>query len=152
MNTSREIAVVMMCKEPLCHCCAYRHVLKEKIASGKRPTQGPVRLRLFDLRKDISDSNQLIVEDLFGDIQQAKDRDVSDRVVDVQPFFPTDYDIATPQDPELLRQCALFYLQKITKSVHPQFPIAKGIEHRNAKGVSQRLEKFGLESPEFGHA
>jgi hypothetical protein len=103
------------------------------------------------LRKHIFDPNQLIVEYLFRDIKQSKDRAVSDRVVDVQAFFATGHDIASAQDCELLGQRALFNLQKITELIHPELSMAKCIQNGNAERMSQGFEEFSFESPQFRH-
>jgi hypothetical protein len=109
------------------------------------------RLRIVDLRKHIFDANQLVVEYLFRDIKQPKDRAISDRIVNVQAFLTTSHDIATTQNRELLRQSALLNSQKTTQLSHAKFPIAKCVQHGYAERMSQGFEEFRFEASEFTH-
>jgi hypothetical protein len=103
------------------------------------------------LRKHIFDANQLVVEYLFRDIKQPKDRAVSDRVVNIQAFFATRHNIATTQNRELLGQSALLNSQKTTQLSYAKFPIAKCVQHGNPERVRQGFEEFCFEASEFTH-
>jgi len=101
----------------------------------------------LNLGKQVLNIDQLVIKDLFGDIEEPKNSCVADGVVNIQSFFPANHNIAGAQDRKLLGKRALLHLEKITELIHAQFAIAKSIENGNSQGMSQRLEESGFKSP-----
>jgi len=65
---------------------------------------------ILNLGKKVFNIDQLVVEDLFGNIEQSKNSCVPDRVVNIQSFLPANHNIAGAQDRKLLGKRALLYL------------------------------------------
>jgi len=99
------------------------------------------------LGKQVFDINQVVVEDLFRDIEQSENRGVSNRVVNVQPFLPANHDVAGTQDGELLGKRALLNLQKATKLIDPNLSLAESVENRNPQRMREGLEELRLKPP-----
>src|SRR5260370_10331450 len=99
-----------------------------------------------NLGKQMFNINQLVIKDLFGNIEQSKNSCVPDRVVNIQSFLPANHNIAGAQDRKLLGKRALLHLEKITELIDAHFSIPKSIQNGNSEGMSQRLEEFGLKS------
>jgi len=99
------------------------------------------------LGKQVFDINQVVVEDLFRDIEQPENRGVSNRVVNVQPLLAANHDVAGAQDGELLGKRALLNLQKATKLIDPGLSLAKSVEDRNAQWMRESFEELRLKSP-----
>jgi hypothetical protein len=96
--------------------------------------------------------DELIVEDLFCDVQKLENGRITHRVVDVQPVLSADNNASVPQDGQLLRQGALFRIQFCTQLIDPKFAFAKGVENGDPEGMCQRFEEFGLKTTQVSHA
>src|SRR5260370_11593351 len=64
-----------------------------------------------NLGKQMFNINQLVIKDLFGNIEQSKNSCVPDRVLNIQSFLPANHNIACPQAKNLLRNHPLLTLQ-----------------------------------------
>src|SRR5260370_26527344 len=84
-----------------------------------------------NLGKQMFNINQLVIKDLFGNIEQSKNSCVPDRVVNIQYCLPATPNIAGAQDRKLLGKRALLHLAKITELIAPHFPIAKSVHTGN---------------------
>jgi hypothetical protein len=98
-----------------------------------------------NLLEHATDANEVVVEDLFGCIEQLEDRFVTHRIVDVRTLLPCYDNISVPQDSELLRRVGLLNIETLTNLVDGQFAIAKTIKNRYSQRMSQRLKKLRFE-------
>ncbi len=107
--------------------------------------------RWGELRKEIPDIYEVVVEDLPGVVQQTKDCLVWHRVVDVLAFLAADYNAALSQDCKLLRKRTLFNFKTGAEFVYANFPRAQSVQNSDPHRMRQGLEKFGCELGQLGH-
>lgn len=88
----------------------------------------------------------MIVEDFSGNIQQAEERGIRDRIKNAVAGFATHDDIANAQNRELLRHIGRFYVQEVAELVDTLFPISQRIQNSNPDRVSQSLKELSLEN------
>ena len=93
----------------------------------------------------------MVVEDLFCDVEQLENSRIADRIVDVQPLFAANDDVSIPQYSQLLRQRALFDIQRFAQIIDASFPAPKSINYGNPQRMCQRFEEFGFKPPQIRH-
>ena len=103
------------------------------------------------LRQQVFQVDQVVVENLLGDIQQLEDFRVADRIENTLPFFPAHNNVPVPQDGQLLGQSALFRVHARTKVIHADFAAAQLVQNSNSQGVRQRFEELRFELTKFRH-
>jgi hypothetical protein len=94
--------------------------------------------------------NQVVVENLPGNIHQSEDLRISDRIENILPFLAADNEIAATEQGQLLRKSALLHLELAAQFVDANFAGPQCIENGNSQWVTQRLE-LCFESSEIVH-
>jgi len=103
------------------------------------------------LRKEVADIDELVVEDLACVVQQANDSRVGNRIEDVLRFLASDNDIALPQHRQLLGKGALLNLEPNAKFIYSHFAGPKRIKDSDSHRVSEGLEELRRELRHFRH-
>jgi hypothetical protein len=105
----------------------------------------------LELAEHLSHSDKLLVEDLPGYIEQAKDIWIADRVENVETILAGGDEIAAAEDGELLGQRALLRVQPFAKIAYSQFTIPQLIHYPYSQRVCESFKKLGFEGAQIGH-
>jgi hypothetical protein len=116
----------------------------EYIAAKKAPSNLLTQPNC-ELRQEVLYVDQVVVKDLPGNIQQVKNLRIANRIQNTLPVLPSDNNVASSQDGQLLRECALFYVESEAKSGDSDFTPAQFIENPGSHGVSQRSKELRRE-------
>ena len=103
----------------------------------------------MNLFKHAAHADEVVIEDLFGRIEQFEYAFVGHGVIDVRAFFTSDDDISVAQYGKLLRGVSLLDLKTLADFVDGQLTVSQGIKDRDSQGVSQSFEKVCLEFTEL---
>src|SRR5215468_12345058 len=85
---------------------------------------------IMNLFKHATNADEVVIEDLFGCIQQLEHRSITHRIIDVSTLFAGYDNIFVPQDSELLRSVGLLNVETLTDLVDGQFTVAQSVENR----------------------
>ncbi len=77
----------------------------------------------------------MIVEDLFGNIQQFKNGRIADRVINVGSFLAGNNDVFISQNRKLLRGIGRLDFEALTDLIDSKLMLAQGIQNGNAQRV-----------------
>src|ERR1035437_4460428 len=81
--------------------------------------------RRGQLRQEIPNVDQVVVEDLLRIVQQAKNSRLANRIEHVLCILPPHDNIAFPQDGQLLRERTLLNVQPYAQVVHSDLAISQ---------------------------
>ena len=96
----------------------------------KKYTLRPLNRRNpMQLSEQILYINQVVVENLFCDIQEAEYGRISNRIEHIASILPTQNDISIPQDPELLGKSALLDAEPRTELVDGDLAVAESVQN-----------------------
>ncbi len=98
------------------------------------------------LRQQILHIDQVVIEDFLGHVQEPEDLRVPNRIQHTLAIFPSDDDVAVPQNSQLLREGALLGLQSCAQIIYPDLTAAQLVQNPDSQGVSERFEEFSLPS------
>jgi hypothetical protein len=90
--------------------------------------------------------DQLIVEDLTRNIEQAKDRRISHAIEDGRAFFSTLHNATVAQHRKLLRDGRLIASQERLEFIHAALAVPEMIEDGEPHRMPQRFEEFRFEA------
>jgi hypothetical protein len=98
------------------------------------------------LREHVADIDELIVENLLGVVQQAKNGGVAHGVKDVLTFLPALDDVAFTEHRKLLRQGALLNFEASAEVIHPDLTESQRVQDFDSQRMSQSFEELGSET------
>lgn len=97
------------------------------------------------MRQEITNVDQVIIEDALCIIEQEEDARVADRIEDVLRLLAAFNDVALAQDSQLLRERALLDSQSSTQVVHANFALPQCVQNLDPERMRERLEEFRSE-------
>lgn len=123
----------------------------DKIMPSLLACRGHLRRRRSQLRQEVTNVDQVVVENLLCILKQAENRRIADRIEDVLSFFTALNDVALPQDGKLLRQLTLFNFEPSAQVVYSDLPVAQGTQDLDSQGMSERFKEFRRKRGKLWH-
>jgi hypothetical protein len=124
---------------------AYLCLLAGNTRQFKERNGSPLTRHRSQLRKEIPDVDQVVIENVAGIVQHPEDRWVLNRVKDVLPFLAGQHDAALAQHGELLRYRGLFDPKPLTEIAYADLALAEGVKYFDPQRVAKRLKELSRE-------
>jgi len=107
---------------------------------------------LLQRLEHVLDVHEMVIENLFGGVQQVPDGRIPTTIEDIAAFLAPNHEVFRLQYRQLLGQVSRLDAKPLPELGDGEFALSKLIENANAQRASQGLEKLRLELEQLiGH-